>query len=208
MLPTTTSSTPIGSPTVTMQSGPLRLEDLEPLPAFTSPPYTSTTVDASNTVRAAPDPELVISGEDAAYTSTALDASNTERGAPEPTISVEDDESLLIDEAERGVLLSQIESIGHECEGDEGCLACLFKSYQRLCATALHHNELQIADVADVVALLGVLVPFKATNRMKTIFQERTLDDLRKSDEEWPDVGFDENLVTSAVRVSLASILN
>ncbi|KAF9117761.1 hypothetical protein BGX30_005167, partial [Mortierella sp. GBA39] len=54
--------------------------------------------------------------------------------------------------------------------------------------------------VADVVTLLGVLVPFKATERMKSIFQEKALDDLRRSDEEWPDVGFDETLVTSAVR--------
>ncbi|KAF9080279.1 hypothetical protein BGX23_002374 [Mortierella sp. AD031] len=35
---------------------------------------------------------------------------------------------------------------------------------------------------------------------MKSIFQEKTLDDLRRSDEEWPAVGFDEGLVTSAVR--------
>ncbi|KAG0208196.1 hypothetical protein B0O80DRAFT_167364 [Mortierella sp. GBAus27b] len=171
------STTPIGSPTLTMQTEPLGLKDLElPLPAFTSPAYTPTALDASNTVGTVPDPA--------------------------PTISGEGDESLLIDEAEREVLLSQIESIGHVCEpqGDEGCLTCLFKSYQRLCATALHQNELQITDVADVVALLGVLVPFKATERMKSIFQEKTLDDLRRSDEEWPDVGFDETLVTSAVR--------
>ncbi|KAG0050062.1 hypothetical protein BGZ89_003972 [Linnemannia elongata] len=44
------------------------------------------------------------------------------------------------------------------------------------------------------------MVPFKATERMKSIFQEKTLDDLRRSDEEWPDVRFDETLVTSAVR--------
>ena len=141
------TSTPIGSPTLTMQTEPLGLEDLElPLPAFTSPAYKSTTLDASNTVGTVPDPV--------------------------PTISGEGDESLLIDEAERDVLLSQIESIGHECEpqGDEGCLTCLFKSYQRLCAAALHQNELRITDVADVVALLGVLVPFKATERMKSIF--------------------------------------
>ncbi|KAG0285128.1 hypothetical protein BGZ97_007925 [Linnemannia gamsii] len=171
------TSTPIGSPTLTMQTEPLGLKDLElPLPALTSPAYTSTTLDASNTVGTVPDPV--------------------------PTISGEGDESLLIDETEREVLLSQIESIGHECEpqGDEGCLTCLFKSYQRLCATALHQNELRITDVADVVALLGVLVPFKATERMKSIFQEKTLDNLRISDEEWPDVGFNETLVTSAVR--------
>ncbi|KAI1288582.1 hypothetical protein EDD11_009933 [Mortierella claussenii] len=30
--------------------------------------------------------------------------------------------------------------------------------------------------------------------------QEKTLDDLRRSDQEWPDVGFNETLVTSAVR--------
>ncbi|KAF9276958.1 hypothetical protein BGZ74_003481 [Mortierella antarctica] len=35
---------------------------------------------------------------------------------------------------------------------------------------------------------------------MKSVFQEKILDDLTKSDEEWPDVGFDESLVTSAVR--------
>ncbi|KAF9951285.1 hypothetical protein BGZ72_007182 [Mortierella alpina] len=35
---------------------------------------------------------------------------------------------------------------------------------------------------------------------MKSVFQEKTLDDLRRSDEEWPDVGFSETLVTSAVR--------
>ncbi|KAG0249925.1 hypothetical protein BGZ95_007363, partial [Linnemannia exigua] len=171
------TSTPIGSPTLTIQTEPLGLKDLElPLPAFTSPAYTSTTLDASNTMGTVPDPV--------------------------PTISGEGDESLLIDEAERDVLLAQIENIGHECEpqGDEGCLTCLFKSYQRLCAAALHQNELRITDVADVVALLGVLVPFKATERMKSIFQEKTLDDLRRSDEEWPDVGFNETSVTSAVR--------
>ncbi|KAF8923172.1 hypothetical protein BGZ58_003283, partial [Dissophora ornata] len=94
------------------------------------------------------------------------------------------------------------ESIGHECEpqGDEGCLACLFKSFQRLCAAAFHQNELRITDVADVVALLGVLAPFKATERMKSVFQEKTLVDLRRSDEEWHDVGLDESLATSAVR--------
>ncbi|KAF9395381.1 hypothetical protein BGX21_009957, partial [Mortierella sp. AD011] len=171
MIPTITSTTPIGSPTPTMQweplssAPPLRLEDLEPpLPAFT------------NTEEAVPDPA--------------------------PTISGEDDESLLIDVTEREVLLSQIESIGHECEpqGEVGCLTCLFKSYQRLCAIALHQNELQITDVADVVALLGVLVPFKPIKRMKCVFLEKTLDDLRRSDEEWPDVGFNESLVTSAVR--------
>ncbi|KAG0007280.1 hypothetical protein BGZ80_004865, partial [Entomortierella chlamydospora] len=162
VIPTITSTTPIGSPTPTMQweplssAPPLRVEDLEPplrvedleppLPAFTSPAYTSTTLDASNTEEAVPDPV--------------------------PTISGEDDESLLIDVTER----------------------------ERLCATALHQNELQITDVADVVALLGVLMPFKPTKRMKCIFLEKTLDDLRRSDEEWPDVGFNESLVTSAVR--------
>ncbi|KAF9301922.1 hypothetical protein BGZ91_009459 [Linnemannia elongata] len=35
---------------------------------------------------------------------------------------------------------------------------------------------------------------------MKSIFQEKTLDGLRRSDEEWPDVRFNETLVTSAVR--------
>ncbi|KAF8942822.1 hypothetical protein BGZ47_006086 [Haplosporangium gracile] len=177
VIPTTTPTTPIVLPTLTMQSEPLRLKDLElPLPAYTLPAYTLTTLDASNTVGTVPDPV--------------------------PTISGEDDESLLIDEAEREALLSQIESIGHECEpqGDEGCLMCLFKSYQRLCAAALHQNELRITEVADVVALLGVLVPFKATERMKSIFQEKTLDDLKKSDEEWPDIEFNETLITSAVR--------
>ncbi|KAF9350234.1 hypothetical protein BGX34_001344 [Mortierella sp. NVP85] len=175
---TTSSTTPIGSSTITMQSGPLELNDLEPsLPEETSSAYTSTTPDASNT-GTMPDPV--------------------------PTISGEDDESLLIAEAEREALLallSELDSIIHECElqGDE-FLTCLFKAYQRLCATALHQNQLRISDVADVVALLGVLVPFKATERMKSIFPEKILDDLRRSDEEWPDVGFNENLVTSAVR--------
>jgi len=73
------TSTPIGSPTLTMQTEPLGSKDLElPLPAFTSPAYASTTLDASNTVGTVPDPV--------------------------PTISGEGDESLLIDEAERGVL--------------------------------------------------------------------------------------------------------
>ncbi|KAF9979605.1 hypothetical protein BGZ75_009456 [Mortierella antarctica] len=173
------TSTPMGSPTLTMPTGPLGLNDLElPLPAFT-PAYTSTTFDASHTV------ERVETVPD-----------------PVRTISEEGDESLLIDEGEREILLSQIESIGHECErqGDEDCLTCLFKSYQRLCAASLHQNEVQVTDIADVVSLLGVLVPFKPTERMKSIFQEKTLDDLRRSDEEWPDVGFNETLVTSAVR--------
>ncbi|KAF9962997.1 hypothetical protein BGZ70_007729 [Mortierella alpina] len=124
---------------------------------------------------------------------------------PAPMISGEGDESLLIDDAEREVPLSQLESIGHECEpqGDEGCLTCLFKSYQRLCATALHEKELRITDVTDLVALLGVLVPFKTTARMQSIFPEKTLDELRGSNQEWPDDGFDETLVTSAVRVCM-----
>lgn len=170
----------MGSPPCTDQSESMRLEHLESLPPV--------------------------------YTSTACDGCNTSGGAPEhePTISGEDHESPLIDEDEREVLLSHIESISHECEpqGDEDCLACLFRSYQRLCVAALHKNELRITDVADVVALLGVFAPFKATARMKSVFQEKILDDLTKSDEEWPDVGFDESLVTSAVRVCLISALN
>lgn len=43
---------------------------------------------------------------------------------------------------------------------------------------------------------------------MKSFFQEKILDDLTKSDEEWPHVGFDESLVTSAVRVCLISASN
>jgi len=89
-----------------MQSEPLKFGDLElPLPAYTSPASTSSTLDASNTAGTVPD--LV------------------------PTISGEDNESPLIDEAEREVLLSQIESIGHECEsqGDDGCLTFLSKLY-------------------------------------------------------------------------------
>ncbi|GJJ74295.1 hypothetical protein EMPS_06653 [Entomortierella parvispora] len=177
IVPKVTSTTPIGSPTRTMQSEPLRVEDLDlPPPALTSPADVSTTLDASDAEGTVPDPA--------------------------PTISGEDDESPLIAMTEREFLLSQIESIGHECEpqGGVGCLTCQFKSYQRLCATALHQNELQITDVADVVALLGVLVPSKATERMKSIFQEKTLDDLRRSDEEWPNVGFNESLVTDAIR--------
>ncbi|KAI7826479.1 hypothetical protein BC939DRAFT_501669 [Gamsiella multidivaricata] len=124
----TLSTTSVGSPPHTEQSGLMRLEHLQSLP----PVYISTTCDGCNTSGGA-----------------------TEHG---PAISGEDHESPLIDEDEREVLLSQIET------------------------------------------LLGVLVPFKATARMKSVFQEKTLDDLTKSDEEWPDVGFDESLVTSAVR--------
>ncbi|KAG0050424.1 hypothetical protein BGZ83_004800 [Gryganskiella cystojenkinii] len=161
----TTSTTPVGSPTRTIQSELPRVEELElPPPAFTSPADVSTTLDASEAVGTVTDPA--------------------------PTITMEDDESLLVDVTEREFLLAQIESIGHDCE-PQGV---------RQCATALHQNELQITDVADVVALLGVLVPFKATEWMKSIFQEKILDDLRRSDEEWPDVGFNESIVTSAIR--------
>ncbi|KAI8597299.1 hypothetical protein EDD21DRAFT_385814 [Dissophora ornata] len=72
------STTPMGPPTHTEQSEPLRLEQLEqPQPA---------------------------------YTSTTYDGSNTARGVskPGPTVSAEDNGSLLIDEDERQVLLSQI----------------------------------------------------------------------------------------------------
>ncbi|KAG0347199.1 hypothetical protein BG004_008238 [Podila humilis] len=79
----------------------------------------------------------------------------------------------------------------------------MIESYQRACAAALHKNEIGISDVADIVSLLGVLAPFKPTERMQSIFPESTLNDLKKSEEEWPDVGFDESKVTAAVRQCL-----
>ncbi|KAF9361466.1 hypothetical protein BGX34_007127 [Mortierella sp. NVP85] len=46
-------------------------------------------------------------------------------------------ETSLIDEEERDILLSQINSIRHECETSEGCVPCYFKIYQKLCVYAL-----------------------------------------------------------------------
>ncbi|KAG0002738.1 hypothetical protein BGZ65_002357 [Modicella reniformis] len=171
------------------QSRPLRLEDLEvPPPPNAEPPPPHAEPPPPHTEQSRP-----------------LRLEDLGQPPPPDTSRTHDDvfgEPLLIGQDEKEVLLSHIESIGHECEPreDEGCLACLFKTYQRLCVAALNQNELRITDVADVVALLGVLAPFRQTERMKSVFQDKTLGDLRKSDQEWPDVGFDENLVTTAVR--------
>ncbi|KAF9920111.1 hypothetical protein FBU30_010112 [Linnemannia zychae] len=170
------SITLTGRPAHRYQSRPLSLEDLEPPPP--PPPHTEQ-----------PGP---------------LRLEDLGQPPPPDTSRTHDvsSESLLIGQDGKEVLLSHIESIGHECEPrqDEGCLACLFKTYQRSCVIVFHQSELRITDVAVVAAILGVLVPFRPTERMKSVFKGKTLGVLRKSDQEWPDVGFDENLVTSAIR--------
>lgn len=90
-----------------------------------------------------------------------------------------------ISEDERDFLLSGIESIGHECDGEAECEACLFRRYQRLCVAALQ-GELRISNIADVVTLLGVFIPFRATALMKSVFKRETLEALSGSDGDCP----------------------
>ncbi|KAI7816177.1 hypothetical protein BC939DRAFT_56691 [Gamsiella multidivaricata] len=123
-----------------------------------------------------------------------------------PTAPPPDDQSTINNE-ERTILLSEIEKITHTCQPQEGeaCLTCHFKRYQRLCVDALLNTELKIAEIADVVSLIGIFVPSRPTERMKSVFSDEELEALIRSGEvtheEWDSVEFDTLLPMKAVRV-------
>jgi hypothetical protein len=70
---------------------------------------------------------------------------------------------------------------------------------------ALVTNQLRITEIADVVSLVGVLVPSKPTERMLSVFSNNILEAFIESgkitDDEWDSVEFDERLPMKAVKV-------
>ncbi|KAI7832853.1 hypothetical protein BC939DRAFT_8476 [Gamsiella multidivaricata] len=118
-----------------------------------------------------------------------------------------DDQSTIINADERAILLSQIEKITHTCAPQEGkaCSTCLFKKYQRLSVDALVKSQLKIMEIADVVSLMGIFVPSRPTERMKSVFSDEILQAFIKSREitnaEWDSVEFNDSLAMKAVKV-------
>ncbi|KAF9407163.1 hypothetical protein BGZ76_006170, partial [Entomortierella beljakovae] len=94
---------------------------------------------------------------------------------------------------------------------DEACLSCLFKDYQRLCAGALTNDQLKITDMADVLSLMGVFVPSRPTERMRSFFTDESLEASIKSGAvttaEWDAAEFDDRLAMKAVKDDIATAL-
>ncbi|KAK3805303.1 MAG: hypothetical protein J3Q66DRAFT_423043 [Benniella sp.] len=59
---------------------------------------------------------------------------------------------------------------------DDNCVICKFKEYQRGCIQALKENALTFAEVADLLAVIGVYVPQRRTARMVDVFTDTMLD--------------------------------
>ncbi|KAH7026959.1 hypothetical protein BKA57DRAFT_511706 [Linnemannia elongata] len=139
---------------------------------------------------------------------TVISASGMLPGSPETFLAVppSDEQSTAIDADEQAILLSQIEEITHTCAPQEGkaCSTCLFKNYQRLSVDALVKNQLKITEIADVVSLMGVFVPSRPTERMKSVFSDDILQAFIKSGEvthaEWDSVEFNDSLAMKAVK--------
>lgn len=137
------------------------------------------------------------------------DLSDVLPGSPRitPVTPPLDERSTTINAEDRAILLSQIENITHTCAPQEGkaCSTCLFKEYQRLCVDALLKNQLKIPEIADVVSLMGVFVPSRPTERMKSVFSDELLQEFIKSgaitNAEWDSVEFDDSLPMKAVKV-------
>ncbi|KAF9181762.1 hypothetical protein BGZ49_004803 [Haplosporangium sp. Z 27] len=121
-------------------------------------------------------------------------------------------EQAAINEEERTILLSEIEKITHNCppQHEESCSTCSFKTYQRLCVKALMDNQLSITDIADVVALIGVFVPSRRTERMASVFSDEALQSFidagEITPEEWDAVDFDDSLPMKALKNDIESI--
>ncbi|KAF9918255.1 hypothetical protein FBU30_000287, partial [Linnemannia zychae] len=79
------------------------------------------------------------------------------------------------------------------------CIACLFQQYQRACVQALQDNELRKADIADVMAIIGIFAPFLPTDRMRRTFEPRILGQLIRSPD-LPDPSIDDAAIVKAVR--------
>ncbi|KAF9099323.1 hypothetical protein BGX27_000621 [Mortierella sp. AM989] len=86
-------------------------------------------------------------------------------------------------------------------EGDDACIVCHFQLYQKDCVQALKDDELSITDIADAMAIIGVLVPFLQTRRMRAIFNKKTLSQLAVLPP-LPDPSIDDAAVLRAVRLS------
>ncbi|KAF9294594.1 hypothetical protein BGZ88_003655 [Linnemannia elongata] len=55
-------------------------------------------------------------------------------------------------------------------------------------------------EIADVMAIIGVLAPSMPTRRMEEVFSKKLLHALTKSTVELPDMDFDDNAMMKAVR--------
>ncbi|KAK5815553.1 hypothetical protein F5H01DRAFT_191168 [Linnemannia elongata] len=171
-------------------------------------PLTSTLIAANSTTSTAATTDALPT----AHTNrTVISASGMLPGSPETFLAVppSDEQSTAIDADEQAILLSQIEEITHTCAPQEGkaCSTCLFKNYQRLSVDALVKNQLKITEIADVVSLMGVFVPSRPTERMKSVFSDDILQAFIKSGEvthaEWDSVEFNDSLAMKAVKLCL-----
>ncbi|KAF9406728.1 hypothetical protein BGZ76_006276 [Entomortierella beljakovae] len=130
--------------------------------------------------------------------------STTSLPAVQITEPEDDSENLLNNERER--LLQDVNEEGHPvCDWkiDNACIACLFSDYRRSCVEALAAHDITIADIADIMAIIGVFAPSMETTRMHDFFSSEQLIAISQSSIELPDLEIDDSKIMKAVRLYL-----
>ncbi|KAK3830656.1 MAG: hypothetical protein J3R72DRAFT_425742 [Linnemannia gamsii] len=114
------------------------------------------------------------------------------------------EEDSFNDEEVSGLLANITKAQHPACTWKSGdtCIACLFQQYQREYVQALQDNGLRKANIADVMAIIGVFAPFLPTDRMRRTFEPSILGHLVKSPD-LPDPGIDDAAVVKAVRLRM-----
>ncbi|KAF9159199.1 hypothetical protein BGX21_002992 [Mortierella sp. AD011] len=178
-----TTTTPLRSP----RQAPLKLADLEPLDNTTS----------------------LIEGDEPSVTPEVNMPANIGkfRTIPvhdEPADTSAESEQLLERECEE--LLCSVDKSGHPlCDWkiDDTCTACLFEEYRRACIKALTAREIKRTDIADIMAVIGVLAPTMPTTRMHEFFSARQLKVISEPGPELPDANVDDEKIMKTVRQNL-----
>ncbi|KAF9112366.1 hypothetical protein BGX27_003472 [Mortierella sp. AM989] len=121
-------------------------------------------------------------------------------------ISDESDESEELLEREREELLRSVDESDHptcDWEVDGVCAACRFMDYRRTCINALTVGEIKKTDIADILAIIGVLAPHMPTSRMQEFFSAEQLKVISRPGSELPDINIEDEMIMKAVRLYL-----